>query len=329
MTPSRCSLAVARAAACLAVLSGVGALVLVSALSPPVAYGVGSVTTTTTLGGCVLVPVGVACGVGAGGSSSTTTPVSTTTPSQPVPSTTGSSYAYQVTPEPEEIDGENYVCNPNGQLVPYSTNVPSPPYPLWDEWTPASGLPAGFSVPYLLQETNTQTQVQTSLGIQCSAQPPATTTLPPPTPEESWAAALALLPLAEIKFSPSDNGLVHLETWFWLSNDAAGVPVTVTATTDTGQTITAVVQPVGYSWTFGPPGASGPSDTAGSEMYPATTYTYVDAGTYEVSVTVEWAGKYYGPGGVLLGELGPVAAPATYAPYEVREIRSVLTAGTG
>ena len=41
---------------------------------------------------------------------------------------------------------------------------------------------------------------------------------------------LALLPLAEIKFSPSDNGLVHLETWFWLSNDAlAGVPVTVTA----------------------------------------------------------------------------------------------------
>ena len=81
MTPSRCSLAVARAAACLAVLSGVGALVLVSALSPPVAYGVGSVTTTTTLGGCVLVPVGVACGVGAGGSSSTTTPVSTTTPS--------------------------------------------------------------------------------------------------------------------------------------------------------------------------------------------------------------------------------------------------------
>ena len=29
------------------------------------------------------------------------------------------------------------------------------------------------------------------------------------------------------------------------------------------------------------------------------------------------------------GDLGPVAAPATYAPYEVREIRSVLTAGTG
>ena len=34
-----------------------------------------------------------------------------------------------------------------------------------------------------------------------------------------------------------------------------------------------------------------------------------------------WSGpaNTYGPGGVLLGDLGPVVAPATYAPYQVEK----------
>ncbi len=70
-------------------------------------------------------------------------------------------------------------------------------------------------------------------------------------------------PIPTIQFSPSDNGLVHLQTWFWLSNDAAGAPVTVTAT----RVATLLLQrssPVSYTWTFGPPAATETSYTAGS-----------------------------------------------------------------
>ena len=154
-------------------------------------------------------------------------------------------------------------------------------------------LPPGYVELDVVLEKSTATGQVVNTWLQCESEP-TPTTLPPPTPEESWAAADTLLPLPTIQFSPSDNGLVHLQTWFWLSNDAAGTPVTVTARTHTGQTITAVVEPVGYTWTFGT-GDSAPSSTAGSEEDPAVRYTYVDAGTYEVSVTVEWAGQYLRP----------------------------------
>ena len=115
----------------------------------------------------------------------------------------------------------------------------------------------------MVLEKSTATGQVVNTSLQCEAEP-TPTTLPPPTPGNRGRPPTRLLPLPTIQFSPSDNGLVHLQTWFWLSNDATGTPVTVTARTHTGQTITAVVEPVGYTWTFGT-GDSAPSSTAGSE----------------------------------------------------------------
>ena len=196
-----------------------------------------------------------------GGSPTTMVPgqvgSSTTTPATPP------TYTYTTTSDPEMIVANNLVCNPQGQLVAYSQFVPTPPYPTWNNWTTDDPLPPGYSVPYTLDQIDNATKAVTSLGLQCSAQVTTTTTLPPPSPSEAWAASIKVLPLPQIRFSPSSSGLVHLETWFWLSNDAAGVPVTVSATAG-GDTIAATVEPVSYTWTFGPSAATETSYTAGS-----------------------------------------------------------------
>jgi hypothetical protein len=294
-------------------IAAVMVAVLAAGLSAP-AYGDDDQSPPTTVaGGCYISPYGYeVCDVGGGGNPG---PGETTTPGPTGsgPPTTASPYYddYELA-STYFNDGNNYVCDAEGNHETLPMGEP---------------LPRGYVELDVVLEKSTATGQVVNTWLQCEAEP-TPTTLPPPTPEESWAAADTLLPSPTIQFSPSDNGLVHLQTWFWLSNDAAGAPVTVTARTDTGQTITAVVEPVGYTWTFGT-GDSAPSSTAGSEEDPAVRYTYVDAGTYEVSVTVEWAGQYYGPGGDEEGALGPVAAPATYAPYQVRQIRSVLSAGTG
>ncbi len=105
--------------------------------------------------------------------------------------------------------------------------------------------------------------------------------------------------------------------------------MTVTASAG-GQTITATIKPFSYTWTFGQPGAPEKiADTAGapgSATSASATWTYVDMGTFEVSVTVCWKGFYVYAG---THSLGPVCEAPTYAPYEVREIKSVLSAGPG
>ena len=60
----------------------------------------------------------------------------------------------------------------------------------------------------------------------------------------------------------------------------------------------------------------------GSASSASAVYTYVDNGTYEVSVVVNWSGSFTFDKGA------PVALPAVSQeqsfPYEVREVRSVL-----
>ncbi len=307
-------------------------LLCITAAQPETAYGTG--TTTTVPGGagdCSVIGGVLSCGVAVGGSPTTTVPgqVGSSTTTSAIPPT----YTYTTTSDPEMIVANNLVCNPQGQLVAYSQFVPTPPYPTWNNWTTDDPLPPGYSVPYTLDQIDNATKAVTSLGLQCSAQVTTTTTLPPPSPSEAWAASIKVLPLPQIRFSPSSSGLVHLETWFWLSNDAAGVPVTVSATAG-GDTIAATVEPVSYTWTFGPSAATETSYTAGSAGSGETAsavYTYLDAGTYEVSVTVGWAGSFVFEGKTydIASPADPIDGPATFAPYEVREIRSVLTGGPG
>jgi hypothetical protein len=86
------------------------------------------------------------------------------------------------------------------------------------------------------------------------------------------------------------------------------------------------VHPVSYTWDFGAPGTyevtSYTAGSPGSASRASAVYTYVDNGTYEVTVSVEWTGSYSFDGGSPIA-LPPVPEEQSF-PYEVREIRSVL-----
>ena len=223
-------------------------------------------------------------------------------------------------------EGTDEICTSQG-TVGFDPNIPA-------DWVPGDPLPDGDTFLQLEEEISSTTgQVlgvvpdsAPNVGQPCNGHTPPPPRPPlPPSPAEAWSAVVKDLPVPQIRSNPGSAGLVHLGTWFWLSNDAAGVPVSVTAAAD-GGSVTATVYPVSYTWDFGPPGSSPvTSYTAGSraahQVHPRSTRT-LDKGTYEVSVTVKWSGSFS------FDKRAPIALPAVSEeqsfPYEVREIRSVL-----
>lgn len=301
-------------------LSIAGALVVSTTLSVQVitmpsgpAYGEGS---------CAVLPSGaVVCKTGGGGAPGTTT---TTAPPPGPPSAHIPPYYIVLVPCDECVSsGTDEICTLHG-TVGFDPNIPA-------DWVPGDPLPDGDTLLQLEEEVSSTTgQVlgiapgsAPNVGQPCNGHTPLPP--PPPSPAEAWAAAAKDLPVPQIRSDPVAAGLVQLATWFWLSNDPAGVPVTVTAAAD-GGSVTATVRPVSYTWDFGPPG-SGPvtSYTAGAPGSASTAsavYTYVDKGTYEVSVAVNWSGSFSFDGGAPVA-LAAVSEEQSF-PYEVREIRSVL-----
>jgi len=301
-----------------------GALVPAAVLSLQVittpsgaAYGQGS---------CTVLPGGaVVCKTGGGGAPGTTT---TTAPPAAPPSPHIPPYYIVYVPCDECVSGgTDEICTAQG-TVGFDPNIPA-------DWVPGDPLPDGDTLLQLEEEVSSTTgQVlgvvpdsAPNVGQPCnghtslSLPPPP----PPPSPTEAWAAAVKDLPVPQIRSNPVAAGLVQLGTWFWLGNDPAGVPVTVTAAAD-GGSVTATVYPVSYTWNFGPPGA-GPvtsytAGTPGSASSASAVYTYVDKGTYEVSVAVNWSGSFTFDKGAPIA-LRAVSEEQSF-PYEVREVRSVL-----
>lgn len=155
-------------------------------------------------------------------------------------------------------------------------------------------------------------------GPTATTQPPPPP--PPPGPVEVWAEVP--LPSAAIAFDPEYVGLTQLPTFFW----AQGVGQVVKVNAEiAGYSITAEASPISYVWNFGD-GTSATSASPGSSSGPAATHTYTEAGTYNVSVSVEYSGTfvYAGAGGTGTEPLGDYYSRPVTVAYIVQQVRSEL-----
>ena len=142
----------------------------------------------------------------------------------------------------------------------------------------------------------------------------------PPPADQVWRDVL--LPQPVIHISPGVAGITQLPSWFWVSG--AGQTVSTTTVLD-GWTVTASVSPTGYNWGFGD-GTTVQSMSGGDEANPSVTHTYVNKGTYYVTLTIEYGGSYTvsGYGASMTAPLGPYDQAAVMDSYTVQEVRSVL-----
>jgi hypothetical protein len=196
-------------------------------------------------------------------------------------------------------------------------------------WLPASGdslsyvnCPAGEQPEYV-QEYNAEGRPVGLAQVWCPGQPLPTPAPPPPPPgpQDVWNAVA--LPRAVVQFNPEKVGLTQLPTWFW----AEGVPQVVSVSIQIGgYTITTEARPVAYMWHFGD-GTSATTTNAGTATDPSVEHTYFEAGTYDVSVIIEYTGSfsYAGPNGSAGTEaLTPYYSAPFVASYTVQQVRSVL-----
>ncbi|MGO9660229.1 MAG: PKD domain-containing protein [Acidimicrobiales bacterium] len=170
-----------------------------------------------------------------------------------------------------------------------------------------------------------------SRSVICPSGQTASTSPPPPPPPPPSAGdvwAEVPLPAPDLAINPAGAGVTQLASWFWVTG--AGRSVTV-AVTIGAYTVTATASPVAYQWSFGD-GSSATSASAGGEGEPSVTHTYLEKGTYPVSLAVEYAGRYSfaGPAGTGSSSLGDYEQPPVNTSYTVQEVRSVLlTTGGG
>lgn len=271
--------------------------------------------TSEGAGGCDLVDQAVVCGIGVWSTSSTNSVSSVPESSLPVDATTTLPYHL------EWIPADQFFSNdPDDNLEYFCVNG------VQDSLPSGSPVPSGATTAYVVLEIDNTTGAQLAQWASCGTND-IETTLPPPTQEEAWDATEVLLPLPEIRFSPVHDGLVHLQTWFWLANDIAGQNIIVSAMAG-GQTISAVVYPTSYAWDVDVPGAPLVySKSAGTESDPSAVYTYDDTGTYSVSVTIQWSGYFITSGGIRTDFENSSIIHGS-APYTVLQIRSVLSAAS-
>ena len=152
---------------------------------------------------------------------------------------------------------------------------------------------------------------------------------PTTTPEDPVAAELARQ-LTTLPIPPKRAGIAPVTTWFavqtpmTLHTDAA--PETLT-TTVLGTSVDLELTPTLFTWDPGD-GSAPIRTTRPGKPYPdqTTTHVYTKVGTYQVTLTTTWHGRYRTPDDTTWHDIaGTGTTTHTTAPFETREIRSVLS----
>ena len=217
----------------------------------------------------------------------------------------------------------------SGQASDGPGQTPAPPPNDWGYLTCPSG--AGSNAVLRARQYGPGGMATGSRSVICPSGQTASTSPPPPPPPPPTAGdvwAEVPLPAPVLAINPAAAGITQLASWFWVTG--AGRPVTVAVNID-AYTVTATASPVAYQWTFGD-GSSAASTSPGAEGEPSVTHTYVEKGTYSVSLAVEYAGSYTfaGPAGTGSSSLGVYWQLPVDTSYTVQEVRSVLvTTGSG
>ena len=150
---------------------------------------------------------------------------------------------------------------------------------------------------------------------------------PPPPPGPAEVVASTPFPAETIHHDPCFAGLTGLASYMWATVNNAAVPPITASTTIRGYTVSTSAHPVSYRWDMGN-GAVLVGPISGTDKAPSVTYTYQKKGSYQLTLTVMWAGTFTftGYGVTQTRALGPVAQAAQHLPWLVEEVRSVLVA---
>ncbi|MBD9699198.1 PKD domain-containing protein [Flavimobilis sp. GY10621] len=147
-------------------------------------------------------------------------------------------------------------------------------------------------------------------------------------PTDDLADAVAR-ELKTLKIPPKHAKIAPITDWF-----AVQTPMTY-YTDDTPELLTTTVldtqvelelTPSSYSWDPGD-GSTPLTTTEPGAPYPdqTITHTYTKVGTYRVTLTTTWTGRFRTPGTPWRPIAGTGTTTHTTAPFETREIRSVLS----
>lgn len=136
------------------------------------------------------------------------------------------------------------------------------------------------------------------------------------------------IPLPTVEISPTDDQIVNLASWFWISNWS---PITGSATVE-GVTVKVTARPSSARWSFGDGSsatcAPGVPWTETSDSDHACTHVWrrssaaQPSDAYRMSVTVNWNASFTVTGGTGGGALPPISRTTTM-PVRVAEVQAI------
>ncbi|WP_242493885.1 PKD domain-containing protein [Sanguibacter massiliensis] len=147
-------------------------------------------------------------------------------------------------------------------------------------------------------------------------------------PTDELADAVAR-ELKTLKIPPKHAKIAPITDWFTVQTPMTyytDAGTELLTTTVLGTNVELELTPSSYSWDPGD-GSKPLTTTKPGARYPdqTVTHAYTKVGTYRVTLTTTWTGRFRTTGGTWQPIAGTGTTTHTTAPFETREIRSVLS----